>query len=78
MYVTTEIRFFALKSKEEKILDRGQKRVFKCGDNNNNVIFVLYDISLTCNTNIQQQSRPVLDIAVVKGVHRPTFGNVIT
>ena len=33
--MTTEIRFFALKSKKEKVLDRGQNG-FKCEDNNNN------------------------------------------
>ena len=34
--MTTEIRFFALKSKKEKgILDRGQNG-FQCEDNNNN------------------------------------------
>ena len=32
--VTTDIRFFALKSKKEKVLDRGQNG--KCEDNNNN------------------------------------------
>ena len=33
--MTTEIRFFALKNKKEKVLDRGQNG-FKCEDNNNN------------------------------------------
>ena len=35
--MTTEIRFFALKSKKEEVLDRGHN-VFLCEDNNNNII----------------------------------------
>ena len=35
LFMTTEICFFALKSKKEKVLDRGQNG-FECDDNNNN------------------------------------------
>ena len=36
--MTTEIRFFALKSKKEKVLDRGQNG-FQCEDSNNNFLY---------------------------------------
>ena len=43
--MTTEIRFFALKSKKEKVLDRGQNGFF-CEGKNNTLQYVRFSLGL--------------------------------